>query len=100
MDTFSTAVMLLLLFLALQVGITWLWVGLLLLMAILVRRIGIILVVSGSVAALYFLKLQGYWFVFLVISLAAVLLFQKKEEAPPEMYSPEMMQLLGGYGGR
>lgn len=100
MDTFSTAVLLLVLFLALQQNITWLWVGMLFLIAILVRRIGIIFVVSASTAALYFLKLQDYWFIFMMVSLGAVLLFEKKEEAPPEAYSPEMMQLLGGYGGR
>lgn len=90
-------ILLLLAFLAWSQGITWLFLGSLVLFIIVARSIGIVFLVITGIAALYFLHMQQYWFILLILIVAFILLVQSKKQAgASEMYSPELMRLLGG----
>lgn len=97
MDTLSVAVLLLLAFMAWGSGITWLFVGAMILFVITVRSFGLIALVLGGIGAIYFLHLQQHWFIIAAgITGLAILIASRKEKAGSEAYSPELMRLLGG----
>lgn len=84
-------------FLAWSQNLEWLFWGLILLLIITARSIGLTVIIILLVGAMWFLELRQYWFVFLVIIAGVVLaLSGRKKGAGQEMYSPELMKLLGG----
>ena len=100
MDTLSIVILLLVAFLGYNQGITWLFVGALILIIIASRSIGVTFLIIAALGALYLLNLGEYWYILLIL-IAVVLILTKgmKEQQTEGMYSPELMQLLGGGGG-
>ena len=97
MDTVSVTVLLLLAFMAWGSGITWLFIGATILFVITARSFGLILIVLGGFAVLYFFHLQEQWFIVAAVVIGiAILMASRKQKAGSEMYSPELMRLLGG----
>ena len=97
METVSMVILLIIAFLAWSEGITWLFVGSLILFIILARSITVMFVAIIGIAALYLLRLGQYWFIMLIIVILIALLVQSRKRAKaPEFYSPELMRLLGG----
>ncbi len=97
-DTSSMVILLLITFIAWSLGITWLFIGLLILFILTSGSVAISAVTLVGVGILYVLKLEQYWFVllFIIIGLTLMLQGRKKEAKGEEYYSPELMQLLGG----
>ena len=101
MDTLSIVILLLIAFLGFSQNITWLFVGALILIVIASRSIGVTFLIISGIGAIYLLNLHQYWYVLLIL-IAVILILTKgmKEEGEGAgMYSPELMQLLGGGGG-
>ncbi|MBS3060084.1 MAG: hypothetical protein J4432_01095 [DPANN group archaeon] len=99
MDSLSIVIVLLVTFLAYQQGIPWLFWGSVLLFVVTVRQPSVIIVFGLGLLALQFLRLQDFWFIILAIIVAFVLMTQKEQPKPAggeELYSPELMELLGG----
>ncbi len=96
MDPFSAIVLLLISFMAYTQGITWLFIGGLILILILLRSISIFIVAVGSIAFLEIFGLQEYWFVALALLAVLILLRERRKRKSQEYYSAEMAQLLGG----
>jgi hypothetical protein len=103
MDPFSMIIVLLIALMAWSQGISWLFFGAIILFIITARRIGIIAIALVVFGTIYVLKLRSIeqLFIVAVVLVGATLWAARKEEAGGggEMYSPELMQLLGGYGG-
>jgi hypothetical protein len=101
LDTLSIVVILLMAFIGYVEHITWLFIGGLILFILVVRSIGLVVLAIGGIAAMHFVKLlRDNWIVVLVIIIGLIILVtSRKEEGGGEMYSPELMQMLGGYGG-
>jgi len=100
MDTISMTILLLIAFVAWSQGITWLFVGALILFIIVARSIGIAFLAIAGISLLYFLQLGEYWFVILIMLVVVILLVKdRKGAAGGEFYSPELMKLLAGGQG-
>ncbi|MBI1973868.1 hypothetical protein HYS54_03560 [Candidatus Micrarchaeota archaeon] len=99
-DTLSMVILLLIAFAAWSQGITWLFFGSLVLLVVVARSVSIFIVVALGLGAVYFLKLQQYLFLIMVVIAAAIILVKGRHETSSggggEMYSPELMKLLGG----
>lgn len=101
MDALSLTILLLIAFVALNQKITWLFFGAIILFILVCRSISVILILIAALAAMYIFKLQEHWFVVLALVVGAVILVQSRKGGAPEggeMYSPELMRLLGGGG--
>lgn len=103
MDSLSMVLLLIVAFVGWSQGITWLFLGSLILLMVTARSIGVMCLVLGGLFAVYFLKLGQYWYVVLILMALIIVLTKGRKEKGgygSEMYSPEMMQqLLGGQGG-
>lgn len=102
MDTLTLAIILLVAFVAYQQAVWWLFGIMIVLFLLLARSVGVSLLVIAGFGVLYLFKLQQHWFIFmvLIVGLAIVINERKKPAgAGEEAMSPELMQLLGQYGG-
>jgi len=103
MDTLSIVVLLLIAFIGFSQGITWLFVGALVLIVIASRSLGVAVLIIVGVGTLYLLNLHEYWYVLLILIVVILILTKGLTEqgaaGAEGMYSPELMQLLGGGGG-
>lgn len=100
MDTISVIFILIMTFLSFQQGISWLFYGSVLLFIVTVRQPSIIFIFLLIIGIMQYFNLFDYWFILLAVIVAFVLMRQPPEQAPAggadEMYSPELMELLGG----
>jgi len=102
MDPFAVIVLLLISFLAWQYNIQWLFLGGLVLLIIMARSIAITVAVLGGIGFLYYFGMKEYWWIVLCIIAGIVIVISTKKggghgaDAGGEMYSPELMRLLGG----
>ncbi len=98
MDTFTTVVMLLIAFMSWDMGFDYIFIGLILFIIILDRNLGTAVLLIGGVAAAYLFSLKQYWYIiFFVIVAYLIIKEEKKSTKGGESYSPELMNLLGGY---
>jgi hypothetical protein len=93
-------VLLLITFIAWSLNITWLFFGMLILFILTSGSVTISAVTLVGVGLMYFLELSQYWFIlmFIIVGLMLMLQGRKKDSGQQEMYSPELMELLGGGG--
>ena len=97
MDTFTTVVMLLIAFMAWQMGFDYIFLGLAAFTIILSHSKGMAAILIVGIGAMYFLELKEYWFVLFILVIAFVIIrSEKKGQRGGESYSPELMSLLGG----
>lgn len=96
MDPFAAVILLLITFMAYVQGITWLFIGGLILILILVRSVSVFLAAVGGILLLEFLGMQEYWFIVLAIIAGLILWKEHRKKKGSEYYSPEMAQLLEG----
>jgi hypothetical protein len=102
LDTVSVVIILLMAFLGYVEHIQWLFIGGLILFILVVRSIGLIALCLAGIAAVHFVpQLRDNWFIVLVVLVGLIILItsRKEEGGGGDMYSPELMQMLGGYGG-
>ena len=102
MDTLSIVILLLVAFLAFNQGITWLFVGALILIIVAARSVSVAFLIIVGVGILYLLNLHEYWYILLILIVVILILTKGLSEqagGAEGMYSPELMQLLGGGGG-
>jgi hypothetical protein len=99
MDTFTTVVMLLIAFLAWDMGFDYIFLGFIGFIILLDRKWGTAIILGGGVAVTYYFSLKQYWYVLFFIIVAYLLIKEEKSKGKTsgESYSPELMNLLGGY---
>jgi len=100
MDTFTTVVMLLIAFMAWYQGFDYIFLGLAAFTILLSHSLGMALILMAGIGAVYLFGLKEYWFILFIILVAFVILKKEKKENASgggESYSPELMNLLGGY---
>ncbi len=99
MDTFTTVVMLLIAFMAWSMGFDYIFLGLAAFTILLSHSWGMASILILGIGAVYLFGLKEYWFVLFIIIIAFVLIKNEKQgsNAGGGSYSPELMNLLGGY---
>lgn len=100
MDAFSVVMILIVMFLAMNLGITWLWIALFLLLIIFSRRLGIIAATAFGIIAIYVFNLTHFWFVVLGILILITFIAYREKPSEEEYITPEMLQYLMMYGGQ
>jgi len=97
MDSFSTIIMLLMVFIAYVQGILWFAIGGLIVLLLLTKSILIFLVSAGGIGIIEFLGMQEYWFVVLFATAALILIRERRKSKEEDFYSTEMLDLLDEY---
>ncbi|NYZ80125.1 hypothetical protein H0N95_02640 [Candidatus Micrarchaeota archaeon] len=102
MDTLSLVVLMLISFLALSQGITWLFAVIMGVMLILSGSWPLRIVILIGTVGIYIFEseLKPYWFVFFAVLAGLIILIGERKPSTggggEEQYSPELMRLLGG----
>ena len=97
MDSLSIMVLLLIAFLAWSQAIEWLFWIILFVIIVTAKSIPLAIFILAIVGGMWYLNLRQYWFIALIAIAAIVLVMSRKHKgAGSEMYSPELMKLLGG----
>ncbi len=85
-------------FLAWSMQINWLFFVLLFLVIVVSKSKLIAFLIITGTAFIYLFRLTDYFFLFFLLIAGVVILMGAKERGGgAEMYSPELMRLLGGY---
>ncbi len=100
MDAFSVVMILVVMFLAMNLGITWLWIALFLILIIFSRRPGIIAATALGIIVIYLFNLTHLWFVVLGILILITFIAYREKPSEEEYLTPEMLQYLMMYGGQ
>ena len=96
MDRFSTIVLLIIAFLAWYQEITWLFIGLMIILVLTSKSLSLAALFVFAAVITYYLNMQIVWVAMLALAAIAVLLAKRKEASASGMYSPELLRLLGG----
>ena len=98
MDTFTTVIMLLIAFMSWDMGFDYIFLGFIAFIIILDRNLGTALLLIGGIAVVYLFNFKQYWYILFFIIVAYLLIKEEKKSTKGgETYSPELMNLLGGY---
>ena len=87
-------------FLAINLKITWLWIALFLILIIFSRRPAIIAATALGIIMIYLFNLSNLWFVVLGILIIITFIAYREKPSEEEYITPEMLQYLMMYGGQ
>jgi hypothetical protein len=98
-DSGSVVIMVVLIMLAIQHGITWAWVGLIVMLLFLVKSKGLLVLILLVVVVLLLVQLgpnfTEYWWVLMLLMVGVIVFMGKNEPANP--YEAYMSGMGGGF---
>lgn len=97
MDQLSTVILLLIAFLAFYQGIAWIFLGLMVILILSSKSMGLSALFGLALALTWVLGSGELWLYVFILTAVLVMLAKRKENDAASMYSPELMKLLGGY---
>ncbi|RLG21835.1 hypothetical protein DRN74_00190 [Candidatus Micrarchaeota archaeon] len=96
MDQFSTIVLIVMMFLAWTRDLTWLFIGLVVILVLTSKSIGLAALFIAGAAITWLLNLKEYWVIVMILMALIVIAVKRKEGSSAGYYSPELLRLLGG----